>query len=135
VVCGEAANGKEAVELAAKTSPDVILLDFQMPVMNGLEAAEEILKASPSVPVILYTLHQNSFFESRAKAIGVRKVISKGDIFSALLSSMGELVGVSEATDGLLGVRRDSSGSNGANELAGGVRAESRSAVRMRRDR
>jgi len=90
--CGEAANGQEAVDLAASCKPDVILLDFQMPVMNGLVAAREILKRDPSVPIAMYTMHQNRFFEEEAKAAGVRKVISKTDLFSSLTPSLLELV-------------------------------------------
>ena len=59
-VCGQAANGLEAVQLAGKLKTDVVLLDFQMPVMNGLEAAREISKNDPSVPIAMYTLHQNT---------------------------------------------------------------------------
>lgn len=98
IIVGEAANGAEAVELAGKTEPDVILLDFQMPTMNGLDAAKRIVASNPSVPVAMYTLHQSEFFESQAKAAGVRKVISKTDLFSALPASLSELVDGSEST-------------------------------------
>jgi DNA-binding NarL/FixJ family response regulator len=97
IVCGEAANGAEAVELAVKLHPDVVLLDFQMPVMNGLDAAKAILKRDASLPIAMYTLHQNSFLESHAHSIGVQKVICKADIFSKLVTSLEDLLqGVSE---------------------------------------
>jgi len=96
-ICGEASNGEEAVKLATSSKPDVILLDFQMPVMNGLTAAREIIKGNPSVPIAMYTLHQNRFFENEAKAAGVRRVISKTDLFSSLASSLQELL---EPADG-----------------------------------
>lgn len=88
IVCGLAENGMQAVEMAANLKPDVVLLDFQMPQMNGLDAAREILKCSPSIPIAMYTLHQNQFFEKQAKSMGVRAVISKSDVFSALLPSL-----------------------------------------------
>lgn len=91
-VCGEATNGVEAVELAAKLKPDVILLDFQMPQMNGLDAAKAIIKRDPTARVAMYTLHQNQFFETQAKSIGVRAVISKSDVFSALLPSLQAII-------------------------------------------
>ncbi|MGH9574913.1 MAG: response regulator [Candidatus Acidiferrales bacterium] len=92
IIAGEAANGTEAVELAGTSEPDVVLLDFQMPIMNGLDAAKKIVASNPSVPVAMYTLHQSEFFESQAKAAGVWKVIPKADLFSTLPSSLSELV-------------------------------------------
>lgn len=91
-ICGEAANGDEAVKLTAKLAPDVVVLDFQMPVMNGLDAAREITKRHPEVPIVMYTLHNNPFLESQAKAIGVRKFISKTEMFSALIPSLEEIL-------------------------------------------
>src|SRR5215469_18536295 len=57
-VCGEAEDGDEAVPKAAALNPDAIILDLVMPRMDGLEAARHILKASPSVPIILHTSHR-----------------------------------------------------------------------------
>ncbi len=91
-VCGEAANGLEAVHLVAKLKPDVVLLDFQMPVMNGLDAAREISKNDPSLPIAMYTLHESPILEKQAQAFGVRKVISQTDIFSALMPSLTDLL-------------------------------------------
>ena len=54
-VCGETVNGGDAVQRAKETNPDLIILDFQMPVMNGLQAAFEIAKVTPDVPVLLRT--------------------------------------------------------------------------------
>jgi len=90
-VCGEAANGLEAVQLTAKLMPDVVLMDFQMPIMNGLEAAREIARNHP-VPIAMYTMHQNPLFETQAQAFGVRRVISKTNVFTALIPSLREIV-------------------------------------------
>ncbi|HKQ86778.1 MAG TPA: response regulator transcription factor [Candidatus Acidoferrales bacterium] len=91
-VCAEAANGDEAVKLTEKLEPDVVVLDFQMPVMNGLDAAREIIKHHPELPIVMYTLHNNPFLESQAKAIGVRKFISKTEMFSTLIPSLEEIL-------------------------------------------
>lgn len=92
IVCGEAENGEQAVTMAAELRPDVTLLDFQMPVMNGLDAAKKILEDNPAMPIAMYTLHQNLVFESAALAVGVRRVVSKADIFSALIPALQEML-------------------------------------------
>lgn len=55
-VCGEAQDGKEAVEKVKELSPDLVLLDINMPVMNGMEAAAEIRKISPSTKILFLTV-------------------------------------------------------------------------------
>ena len=76
-ICGQAANGRKAVLQALDLSPDLILLDFSMPMLSGLQAAEEILKLMPLVPVVLYTVYDDQQMEAEAKKIGICKVISK----------------------------------------------------------
>ena|ERR1700723_2078140 len=56
-ICAEATNGKEAIELALKHRPELIILDFSMPVMNGMDAAKELKRLMPAVPIILFTQH------------------------------------------------------------------------------
>jgi len=84
-VCGQATNGLEAVQKAAELHPDLIILDFAMPVMDGLGAARRILSASPSVPILIFT---NYYFPSlvvEADSAGVRQVIDKGVAGNELL--------------------------------------------------
>src|SRR5664279_4138760 len=54
-VIGEAENGRIAVQMALKTAPDVVVMDVAMPLLNGLEATRQILKALPSTRCLLYT--------------------------------------------------------------------------------
>jgi DNA-binding NarL/FixJ family response regulator len=56
-ICAEAENGEQAIKLALRCRPDLIILDLSMPVMNGLEAAHELKKLMPEVPIILFTQH------------------------------------------------------------------------------
>jgi DNA-binding NarL/FixJ family response regulator len=91
-LCGEAANGRQAVLMASQLKPDVIVLDFAMPMLNGIGAAREILKVLPSVPIVLYTLHRNPQLERDAIEAGIRKVISKGEGSDALIASLQELL-------------------------------------------
>lgn len=56
-VCGEASNGKEAIEQVIKLKPDIVLLDINMPVMSGTEAASEIRRIAPQVKILFCTVH------------------------------------------------------------------------------
>jgi DNA-binding NarL/FixJ family response regulator len=82
--------------MASQLKPDVIVLDFVMPMLNGMEAAREILKAMPSVPIVLYTLHKNPQLELDASELGICKVISKGEDSNALIAILQELLASSE---------------------------------------
>ena len=58
-VCAEAANGREAVELAVESRPQVAVLDFSMPELNGLEATRRIRQAAPETEVLIFTMHES----------------------------------------------------------------------------
>ena len=79
-VCSEAANGREAIEKAEQSSPDVIVLDFQMPEMNGLDAAREIRRRSPEIPILMVTLHMSPQLQSQARKIGIRGACDKNNV-------------------------------------------------------
>jgi len=91
-LCGEAFDGHQAVLMAHELKPDLIILDVAMPMMDGLHAAIEILRAEPSVPIILYTLHNSAEIELGGKRIGARKVISKMDNSEVLVETIRELL-------------------------------------------
>jgi DNA-binding NarL/FixJ family response regulator len=78
-VCGEAADGVEAVEKAQQLAPDLVILDFAMPVMNGLETAVTLKFMMPSVRVFLLTVHSSRELELAARDAGVDAVFSKYD--------------------------------------------------------
>ena len=84
-VCGEAANGKEAIDKAQELHPDLILLDLSMPVMNGLEAARILRRTMPEVPVIMYSAFGDSSTEEAARSAGVWALVSKSENISVLL--------------------------------------------------
>jgi DNA-binding NarL/FixJ family response regulator len=58
-VVGEAADGRSAVELAAELDPDIILMDINMPLLNGLEATRQIRKSSPAMKILILSAHDN----------------------------------------------------------------------------
>jgi two-component system response regulator EvgA len=78
-VCGEAADGLEAIERAKKLQPDLILLDLAMPRLNGAEAAGVLKRAMPRVPILLFTMFAGEVGERLASAVGVNVVLSKPD--------------------------------------------------------
>jgi len=87
-VCGEAKNGKEAVEKAQALHPDLILLDLSMSVMNGLDATRELKRVMPEVPIIMYSAHSESTTEHEARSAGVSALVSKFEHTSVLLGKM-----------------------------------------------
>jgi DNA-binding NarL/FixJ family response regulator len=83
-VCGEAVNGVDAVEKAQLLTPNLVILDFAMPEMNGLEAATALKFMLPSTKLYLLTAHSNRELELAARDAGVDAVYSKYDDLSAL---------------------------------------------------
>lgn len=76
-ICGDAADGDEAVAKAAALSPDAIILDLAMPCMDGLEAARRIHNVTPSMPIMLHTMYPSPEVEHAAPLMGIHKVTSK----------------------------------------------------------
>jgi DNA-binding NarL/FixJ family response regulator len=92
VVCGEAANGFEAVEMAKSLRPDLVLLDLAMPEMNGAEAASVLKKSLPDVPIIVFTMFSENIGRSLTSAVGVDLVLSKPDGMKALVEAIEDLL-------------------------------------------
>jgi two-component system, NarL family, response regulator NreC len=88
VVIGEAANGREAVTMAATLSPQVIVMDVAMPILNGIEAAEQILKENNSIAVIMLTMHADESYVLRALHVGVKGYLLKESAEKDLLSAI-----------------------------------------------
>jgi two-component system, NarL family, response regulator NreC len=88
VVVGEASNGREAVELADLKTPDVIIMDVAMPMMNGIEATARITAASAKVAVIILSMHSDESYVLRALKAGARGYLLKdsaeGDLIAAV---------------------------------------------------
>jgi DNA-binding NarL/FixJ family response regulator len=91
-VCGEAATGQEALAKAIELKPDLLVLDFAMPGLNGLQVAEQISRACPNLPIILHTIHDFPEMIAEAKRVGIREVVSKGDTAARLLDTMESML-------------------------------------------
>jgi len=93
-VCGEAVDGRQAVDAAVTLKPDLVLLDYKMPNGNGIEAALELKQKLPNTPVVIFTLYKSSELESQARKAGVRAVIGKEEGVMKLLYTIEEAIGI-----------------------------------------
>lgn len=91
-VCGEAVNGREAIERARELHPDMLLLDLVMPGMNGFDTARELARVEPHLPILLCTIQLSSYVVREAEKIGIQGAVSKSK--------------VSQITDGIAAVLR-----------------------------
>lgn len=87
-ISGEAANGQEAVEKASQLNPDLIVMDITMPVMNGLDAARNILKSSPKTIILILSMHISKELIQEAQRIGARGFVIKGEAGESLIKAV-----------------------------------------------
>jgi two-component system chemotaxis response regulator CheY len=92
-VCGEAEDGLAAVERTAVLKPDLVILDFTMPNLNGLQAGQMIHTANPGIPLLLFTLDGiDGPLEGLARGAGFRGALAKGEGIFALSQAIEELL-------------------------------------------
>lgn len=87
-VVGEAANGEEAVRLAAEHHPDLVLMDLSMPVMDGVQATRLIKSASPEIKVVVLSMHDDPAQTRAALQAGAVGYLSKGTSFFDVLDTL-----------------------------------------------
>lgn len=87
-VIGEGANGEEAIELVEKLKPDVVLLDINMPDMNGVEATEEILRVSPQSKLIILSIHDEEAYVYKALQQGASGYLLKEMDVDSLIEAL-----------------------------------------------
>jgi DNA-binding NarL/FixJ family response regulator len=87
-VVAEAANGREAIEQAARLKPDVIVLDVSMPEVDGLQAMRQILRNDPSACIVILTIHDSDALKTQASTAGARRVVSKADAQETLIAAI-----------------------------------------------
>lgn len=90
-VCGQAADGQQAIDQARELRPDLIILDITMPVMSGLAAAKEIRKILPDVPILFLSMHDARLLMETAKAVGAQGFIGKSEVSAVLLKAVEAL--------------------------------------------
>lgn len=85
-ICGEANDGRQAVMKAIDLNPDMVILDYSMPGMDGLHVAQEIYKALPATHILICTLFPSRELEREAMKYGIRHVISKAEMSKTLVA-------------------------------------------------
>jgi DNA-binding NarL/FixJ family response regulator len=90
-VCGEARDGREAVERSVAVKPDLVLLDIGMPALNGLDATRQILANCPLTAVLVLTMHDTELVVRSALEVGARGFLSKSDAGRDLVSAVEAL--------------------------------------------
>ena len=83
-VCGEARTGAEALHQVLESPPDLTVLDYQMPDLNGVDVARQISEMFPKIPILMVTLHLSRQLADAAREAGVRGACAKQDIGSVV---------------------------------------------------
>jgi DNA-binding NarL/FixJ family response regulator len=91
-ICGEASNGREAIEKARELKPDLIILDVTMPVLDGINSAKEIRTFLPEVPILFFSMHDGVYLVHEAKMAGGQGFVNKTDARAMLLDAVDALV-------------------------------------------
>ena len=92
-VIGEAVDGREAIALTSELRPDVVLLDINMPGMNGVEACSEIATGTAETRVVMLSLHDDALMRERCAAAGAAGFVGKQEAAQALLPAIREAAG------------------------------------------
>ena len=95
-VCGEAVNGREAIQRVQELKPDVVVLDVTMPQMNGLEAAREICRNIPGSKVVILSQHEASVMKQSAIAAGAGAYVTKSEVSRELMSAIETITSASQ---------------------------------------
>jgi DNA-binding NarL/FixJ family response regulator len=90
-VCGEATTGREAVELASRLRPDVVVMDLSLPELNGLEATRQIMKQSPATEILVLTMHHSEELARDVLHAGARGYLLKSDADQNLIAAVESL--------------------------------------------
>jgi DNA-binding NarL/FixJ family response regulator len=96
-VVGEAVDGREAIEVARRLSPDVVIMDISMPGMNGIEAMRHLIKESPGVKVIMLSMYSSGPLVQSVLAAGATGYVLKGSDFAELASTIRRACGLQDS--------------------------------------
>jgi two-component system, NarL family, response regulator NreC len=91
-VVGEAENGHEAIRMVRQLKPEFAILDFSMPLLNGIDAARDMQRRSPETHVVLLTMYEDDTCALEALRAGVRAYVLKTQTSGELLTALGEVI-------------------------------------------
>lgn len=91
-ICGEAENGREAIERVRELQPDLVLLDIVMPEMNGIEAAREIHRIAPQIKIVFFTIEDTPQATALAGLAGADGLVSKAAAGRELVPTIRRLL-------------------------------------------
>ena len=92
-ICGEAADGLEGIAKGLELNPDLIVLDYSLPGINGLDVAVFLHEVAPDTPIILFTVFKEAIPLRMAQAAGVASIVSKTDQLTLLADEVQRLTG------------------------------------------
>jgi DNA-binding NarL/FixJ family response regulator len=87
-LCGEAVHGRDAVQKVQDLHPDLVIMDLSMPIMNGLDAAREIVKKDPKVKIVGFTMHESPQVREQTSMIGFHALAAKSAPLGNLLATV-----------------------------------------------
>jgi DNA-binding NarL/FixJ family response regulator len=92
-ICGEAVNGKDAIEQAEKLNPDIVIMDITMPEMGGIEATREMTRRKPHIAVLIFTMHESKHLAEAVREAGARGIVLKSRAAHDLVEALETLMG------------------------------------------
>jgi DNA-binding NarL/FixJ family response regulator len=91
-ICGEAANGPQALDAVANLKPDLVILDITMPGMSGLEAATQIARQAPGTRILIFTMHESPRMESDVREACAHGCVQKSEAARDLILAVERLL-------------------------------------------
>jgi DNA-binding NarL/FixJ family response regulator len=92
-ICGEAADGKAAIEGIQSTKPDAIVLDISMPLVGGLDVATQVIQQNPEMKILIFTMHDSKSLVQAAMRVGARGVVLKSYAARDLIQALERILG------------------------------------------
>jgi DNA-binding NarL/FixJ family response regulator len=97
-VIGEAENGKAAIDQVTSLNPDIVLMDVEMPCMDGISATEELCSGDAACPVVMLSLYDDAVTRSRAHQAGARAFVAKHQLETTLMDAIRRVVAADTAS-------------------------------------
>ena len=92
VICDEAENGEQAVQFVLANRPDLVILDINMPVLDGFGAAMQIRQHSMDIPILFFTMHTSEGIVNQTRRMGARGFVSKDRAGEMLVEAVNALL-------------------------------------------